>query len=305
MPPPAKAETYACFVKSVQSYDETANPSPKDKHPPFHLQTEPFKNPFHLANPENTAIPLRRMQPPAHLCIVVPCYNPSESWGLAFASRYEELKKRLSGFQLNIDLTLVNDGYPNGQRPAVLDQLPALIPGIHLVSYEENRGKGYALRQGVLASKADFYLITDADFPYTLDSMAAIVTHLLEHGGIAAGNRDLAYYAHVPAFRKFLSKSLRWMLRHMLQLQVTDSQCGLKGFDKAGREVFLETTIDRFLFDLEFLMLAKKRVPVAPVPVELREGVVFSKVGWQILATEGKNFLTLFLRQKNDTLLKK
>ena len=242
------------------------------------------------------------MQTTAQLCIVVPCFNPSEAWGISFANRFRELTEQLARFPVTISLTLVNDGYPNGQRPPVLDQLPGLLPGLRLVSYEENRGKGYALRQGIAASEGDFFLITDADFPYTLESMAAVVEHLLHHGGIAAGNRELAYYAHVPHFRKLLSKSLRWMLRNMLQLQVTDSQCGLKGFDQAGKKVFLETTIDRFLFDLEFLLLAKKRVQVEPVPVELRPGVVFSKVGWKILATEGRNFLHLFLRQKNDAL---
>lgn len=242
------------------------------------------------------------MQTTAQLCIVVPCFNPSEAWGISFANRYRELTDRLASLPVSVSLTLVNDGYPNGARPAVLDQLPSLLPGMHLVSYEENRGKGYALRQGIAASEGDFYLITDADFPYTLESMAAVVEHLLQVGGIAAGNRDLAYYAHVPQFRKLLSKSLRWMLRNLLQLQVTDSQCGLKGFDRAGKAIFLETTIDRFLFDLEFLLLAKKRVHVDPVPVELRPGVVFSKVGWKILATEGRNFLNLFLRQKNDAL---
>lgn len=237
------------------------------------------------------------MQTPAHLCIIVPCYQPSEDWGTAFALKYGELQARLAPLVARIDLTLVNDGHPNGIRPAVLDQLPTLIPGIRLVTYEENRGKGYALRQGVKATDADIYLITDADFPYTMDSMVAVVNHLVQHGGIAAGNRDLSYYSHVPAFRRFLSKSLRWMLRNLLRLQVTDSQCGLKGFDNAGKAIFLQTTIDRFLFDLEFLLLAKTHVDVTPVPVELRQGVVFSKVGWKILATEGRNFLKLFIQQ--------
>lgn len=237
------------------------------------------------------------MQPTARLCIVVPCYQPSEAWGASFASRFEEVRAKIAPLVANIDLTLVNDGHPDGQAPKVLSQLPDLIPGIRLITYQENRGKGYALRQGVAASSGDIYLVTDADFPYTIDSMEAIVRHLLEQGGIAAGNRDLSYYAHVPFFRKILSKGLRWMLRHLLRLQVTDSQCGLKGFDSAGKAVFLETTIDRFLFDLEFLLLAKNRVPVAPVPVELRAGVVFSKVGWKILSAEGRNFLQLFFRQ--------
>ena len=93
------------------------------------------------------------------------------------------------------------------------------------------------------------------------------------------------------------------MLLNLLRLQVTDSQCGLKGFDNAGKSIFLETKIERFLFDLEFLLLAKNRVTVTPVPVVLREGVVFSKVGWKILATEGRNFIRLFLN-KVDYYLK-
>ena len=237
------------------------------------------------------------MQTTAHLCIVVPCYNPSDEWAPAFAFKFNELKVKLKDDVRQIDLILVNDGHMNGIRPPVLDTIANLLPDIQIISYETNRGKGYALREGVQRAQADLYLITDADFPYTMDSMLAIVRHLLEHGGIAAGNRDLAYYSHVPLFRRLLSKSLRWMLRHLLRLQVTDSQCGLKGFDNAGKSVFLESKIDRFLFDLEFLLLAKKRVNVMPVPVELRQGVVFSKVGWNILATEGFNFLKLFVRQ--------
>jgi len=101
----------------------------------------------------------------------------------------------------------------------------------------------------------------------------------------------------VPFFRRLLSRSLRWLLRNVLRQPIGDSQCGLKGFDEAGKEIFLETTIDRFLFDLEFLMLADGRVPVTPVPLELRAGVTFSKVGWKILATEGRNFLWLLLRK--------
>jgi glycosyltransferase involved in cell wall biosynthesis len=237
------------------------------------------------------------MQTTAHLCIVVPCYHPSEEWGTSFAKKFGELKTRLQDITSAIDLVLVNDGFTNQTPPPVLAQLPILIPEIKIVSYETNRGKGYALRQGVQHAQADIYLITDADFPYTMESMLAIVEHLREHGGIAAGNRDLGYYAHVPLFRRILSKGLRWMLLNLLRLQVTDSQCGLKGFDNAGKSIFLETKIDRFLFDLEFLLLAKNRVKVTPVPVVLRPGVVFSKVGWKILATEGRNFVGLFLKQ--------
>jgi glycosyltransferase involved in cell wall biosynthesis len=194
-------------------------------------------------------------------------------------------------------LIVVNDGSSSESSGLIFKRLSEILPEAKIIHYAENRGKGHALRQGVVASDADFHLVTDADFPYTIESMRQVAATLLQHGGIAAGNRDTAYYANVPTFRRWLSKTLRWLLRNVLRQPVGDSQCGLKGFDNQGKKIFLETTIERFLFDLEFLMLANGRVAITPVPVELREGVVFSKVGWKILATEGKNFLWLLLRR--------
>lgn len=204
----------------------------------------------------------------------------------------------MANFAAETGLVVVNDGSSAASSELIFKRLSEVIPDVKIVSYPANRGKGYALRQGVAASDADFHIVTDADFPYTIESMERIAATLRDHGGIAAGNRDTAYYEQVPLFRRRLSQGLRWLLRNMLRQPIGDSQCGLKGFDNQGKKVFLETTIERFLFDLEFLMLANGRVQVTPVPVELREGVTFSKVGWKILATEGRNFLWLLLRKQ-------
>ena len=215
---------------------------------------------------------------------------------MALADRFGTLGAVLADLIAEVNLVVVNDGSPRNVSESNFERLQQLIPGVKIVNYPENKGKGFALRQGVRLAGADFYLVTDFDFPYTLDSMRRIVETLIEKGGVAAGNRDTAYYAHVPLFRRLLSRFLRWMLRNLLRQPIGDSQCGLKGFDNAGKAVFLQTTIDRFLFDLEFLMLANGKVAVTPVSVELRPGGVFSKVGWRILATEGRNFLKLLFR---------
>jgi glycosyltransferase involved in cell wall biosynthesis len=232
------------------------------------------------------------------LNLTIPCYNPPEGWETALAERYAAFCAAAAPITQNIALTVVNDGSPRNVETAHLERLQQLIPGVNIVHYAENRGKGYALRQGIQASQADIYVVTDTDFPYTLDSMCRVAETALKKGGIAAGNRDTGYYAHVPFFRRVLSKGLRWMLRNLLRQPIGDSQCGLKAFDNAGKDIFLHTTIDRFLFDLEFLMIANGRVPVTPVPVELREGVVFSKVGYKILMTEGRNFLRLLIKKR-------
>lgn len=233
---------------------------------------------------------------PVRLNVIVPCYNPPPGWAEALAERFVIFQKTVAGLADDTRLIVVNDGSSSEHFQLIFNRLSEILPSVKIVSYPENHGKGYALRQGVAASDADFHLVTDADFPYTMDSMQRVVTTLREHGGIAAGNRDTAYYDRVPTFRRWLSKGLRWLLRNVLRQPIGDSQCGLKGFDNQGKKVFLETTIERFLFDLEFLMLANGRVQVTPVPVELRDGVTFSKVGWRILATEGRNFLWLLLK---------
>lgn len=210
------------------------------------------------------------------------------------SKRFAQLQAALAGAA---SLIVVNDGSVRNVDAVNITKLKNLIPGVELLSYTENRGKGFALRQGVEAATADFILVTDIDFPYTTESMQLVAVTLGETGGIVAGNRSTAYYSRVPAFRRWLSRGLRWLLRNVLRQPIDDSQCGLKGFDRAGRAVFLETSIDRFLFDLEFLMLAHGRVQVTPVPVELRPGIVFTSIGLKVLAAEGSNFLKLFLRQ--------
>lgn len=226
----------------------------------------------------------------------MPCYNPLPGWEQALALRMREFRNLIQDLAPDAGLVVVNDGSTRHAGPENFAALQSALPSAIVVSYPANRGKGYALREGVRQTDADFYLVTDADFPYTLESMRSVVECLLKEGGIAAGNRDTAYYAHVPMFRRWISKTLRWMMRHVLRQPISDSQCGLKGFDRSGKALFLKTSIDRFLFDLEFLMLAKERVKVTPVPVALRSGVVFSKVGWKVLTTEGQNFLTLLFR---------
>lgn len=232
-----------------------------------------------------------------NLQVIVPCYNPPEGWEAALAGRFLDFQGIMADFLPGVGLSVVNDGSERHATESNFSRLRGLVPGVQIVSYAENRGKGHALRQGVAAAAADFYLVTDADFPYTLDSMRRVVEVLHAQGGIAAGNRDTAYYTKVPASRRALSKGLRWLLRHVLRQPIDDSQCGLKAFDRTGRAVFLDTTIERFLFDLEFLMLARqRRVKVVPVPVELRQGVTFSQVGWRVLAAEGGNFMRLFVQ---------
>ena len=232
--------------------------------------------------------------------VIVPCYNPPKHWETLLAAHFAGFQAVASKNRHELGLMVVNDGSTQNTTSENIRELKDLIPGVQFVSYEQNKGKGYALRKGVSATDADFIILTDADFPYTLASMESMLLTLEEVGGIVAGQRDTAYYTQVPFFRRILSKAFRWILRRVLRQPMDDSQCGLKGFDRKGKAVFLRTTINRFLFDLEFLMLANNSVPITPIAVELRAGVQFNTISWKVLAIELANLIQiLFNTPKN------
>ncbi len=170
------------------------------------------------------------------------------------------------------------------------------------VSYAINQGKGYALRKGVEAATAPYILYTDIDFPFTNQSMDEMLKTLTQGNfDIVAGYRNEKYYEKtISAFRKRLSKTFRFFIKQGLRMPITDTQCGLKGFNQVGRKKFLSTRINRYLFDFEFIYTSvkDKSVKIAPVQVELKDNVVFSKMKGKILAQETLNLLKVLLLRR-------
>jgi glycosyltransferase involved in cell wall biosynthesis len=228
--------------------------------------------------------------------LVLPCYNPPAGWVTNLAQRVARATELIPQVQLHV--IVVNDGSARGVSAADVDLLARLLPGSRYLTYPQNRGKGYALRYGVQQAQHQLCLFTDIDFPYEETSVAAVLEALLAGADVAVGARNTQYYEQVPRGRIIISKLLRHSTRYLLGLAVSDTQCGLKGFNRRGREVFLATTIDRYLFDLEFIFLASRpaaRLRVQPVPVQLKPGIVFSRMSPQVLLTEGGSFLKLLL----------
>lgn len=244
-----------------------------------------------------SAVPLACMQPPI-LQIVLPCFHPQEGWQYRVLERYLELVAALPIELQPAQLILVNDGNRLPPLdPEALKWLQQQLPDLIYQSHTPNRGKGYALRQGVQAATAPYVLYTDIDFPYTAESTLDVASALLQGQPVVVGVRPPDYYAQVPPFRRWLSRRFRAVLRRSLHLPVDDTQAGLKAFDRRGREVFLRTRICRYLFDLEFIYLCHKhKLTVIPVPVQLRPGVQFTNMRLRILLQESLNFLRIWLR---------
>jgi len=234
---------------------------------------------------------------PVTVDIVLPCYNPNDTWPSELLSFDAFIKDLYS-----IHYIVVNDGSSGNKLTEQIKELHQKnIPLTH-ISYEQNKGKGYALRQGVLASKNEYVVYTDLDFPFTSQSMSDLI-HVLLSGNydVVAGYRDELYYQKkMSVFRKLLSKAFRSFIKNFLRMTITDTQCGLKGFNRKGKEKFLATRINRYLFDFEFIYLSgkDKTLRINPVKVQLKENVIFSKMRLKIIIQESFNLLSVLLFSK-------
>lgn len=227
--------------------------------------------------------------------IVLPCYNPPMGWEQTIFSTYNALSQSLTG----IELVVVMDGGNISTAEAAIAFLEKNTPGIKLIRYAENRGKGYAIRQGVAAAGGEIIIYTDVDFPYTLESLLEIYNGLAKNEyDIGIGVKNAAYYAHVPPLRRAISRFLRFLTGLFLSMPITDTQCGLKGFKRDVAPLFLATTIDRYLFDLEFVRnsFKSRKYRIRAVPVTLNENVHFRKMDYRILLPEMVNFIKLLFK---------
>ena len=222
--------------------------------------------------------------------IVLPCYNPADSWYSELLKFHAQAKNL---YRLNF--ILVNDGSGPNKILAQLEHLRSQGISIRYIAYERNMGKGYALRQGVQAATAGFVVYTDVDFPFTDQSTLDVIGTLVRSGcDVVAGYRDQTYYQkNMSAYRRLLSKAFRFFITRVLRMSVTDTQCGLKGFNSKGRAKFLTTTINRYLFDFEFIYISgkDKSLVIKTAQVQLKDNIVFSKMKLKILAQEIVNLI--------------
>lgn len=231
------------------------------------------------------------------LTIVLPCYNPLPNWHVNVAANISRLQQKLGNANA-IELIVVNDGSTNSHftEEAIVYIKQHVLNGC-AIDFKKNRGKGAALRSGIAEAKGDYIIYTDIDFPYTDESFLQVFD-ALKNCDIAIGTRGESYYANVPIARAIISKLLKWFIKLAFKIPTNDTQGGLKGMHKKVVPVFLNTKINRYLFDLEFVYLASRGgLKFALVPVTLRPNLAMSKMNWKILLGESSNlFKLLFIR---------
>lgn len=199
---------------------------------------------------------LQKQRPAVSL--VVPAFNEEAVLGPVLTTLVQAFP--------HAEIILVSDGSTDN-TPHIA---AAYSPQVRTVHYHPNRGKGYAIRQGMLAATGAILVFTDADLPFGIDGIRHVLGVLAEHPtcdiAIAAKTR----IQRGPAYRGARSVA-RLGIKLLTGLSYSDTQAGLKAFRRrAAHSIYARTRIDSFASDIEVLFIAERdgfRVKSVPLPL--------------------------------------
>ncbi|GLX99842.1 MULTISPECIES: dolichyl-phosphate beta-glucosyltransferase [Actinoplanes] len=203
---------------------------------------------------------------PPRVSVVIPAYNEEERIIPTIGAIATHMSARGEPWEL-----IVAD---DGSTDTTVSLLQTMnLANMRVLVAERNGGKGSAVRRGVLAARGEIVLFADADQSTPIEQFDHLLNRITHEGyDIVIGSRHAAgaSVANKSMVRKMLSGGLRFVVRTLGGLTITDTQCGFKLFTApAARSLFTRQIIDGFSFDLEVLYLANKtQMRVAEVPVE-------------------------------------
>ena len=203
------------------------------------------------------------------ISLIIPMYNESSIIEQAVSTFSSYMEKRFEDWEL----IFVDDGSSDGCGDAVI-AAHEKDARIRLCRYTPNRGKGYAVRTGVLAAEGDLILFTDCDNAYGEEAIGNIADAIIHsEADIVVGSRNLSKdgYEGYTFLRKLASKTYIKVIAIAAGFKLTDSQCGIKAFrSDIAKKIFSNCEVDRFAFDLEVIMIATKlKAQIGEMPVKI------------------------------------
>jgi glycosyltransferase involved in cell wall biosynthesis len=200
------------------------------------------------------------------LSVVVPAFNESECIGGTLA----ELRACLAEASFDWEIRVVDDGSTDETR-AIVSRASADDPRVVLQA-EPHRGKGGAVRAGMLAASGSRRFLCDADLSMPTRELPRFLELVPDSCDIVVGSREGATALRVgePSHRHAMGRGFNYLVRAILGLNVADTQCGFKLFSAGAADaVFQRVTIKGWAFDTEVLLIASRLgLHVRELPIE-------------------------------------
>jgi dolichyl-phosphate beta-glucosyltransferase len=191
------------------------------------------------------------------LSVVIPTYNEACRIGpsLELVWNYLCANYGRGGFEIIV----VDDG-SRDRTATLVEEFTSRGPEIRLIRLPMNRGKGAAVRAGMLAAAGEAVLFSDADLSTPIEQVEGTLRLLREGSDVVIGSRALAQsqvLTRQAPLRESLGRLFNRLIRACLGIPFPDTQCGFKLFRReAAREVFQRARTDGFAFDVEAILLA-------------------------------------------------
>ncbi len=200
--------------------------------------------------------------------LIIPAYNEEKRLPRSLEEIYQYLEQQSYSYELIV----IDDGSTDHSVRVVQEMFAAFGSGTVLQN-GRNRGKGYSVRQGVLRSRGDYVLFSDADLSTPIQEVEKLFGSLRQGYDIAIGSRGLResdVQRHQPWYREGMGKIFNRIARSLFLTGFSDTQCGFKCFrGEVARALFRQQRIDHFSFDVEVLFLAARHnYRVKEVPVQ-------------------------------------
>ena len=190
------------------------------------------------------------------ISVIIPMYNESAIIADTARALSDYMQKSFDSYEI----IFFDDGSADGSR-GIVSALE--LPCVRALGYEQNRGKGSAVRHAMLSASGEVCIFTDADLAYGTDVIKQACELLRTSGAdMLIGSRNLGKdgYEGYTFLRRIASKTYRALLCFVGGFRLSDSQCGLKAFTAdTAQQIFSECEVDGFAFDFEVILRATKR----------------------------------------------
>ncbi len=201
------------------------------------------------------------------ISIVIPAYNEEDR----LPGYLREVVTFLDGRAGGGEIIVVDDGSVDGTA-AVVERFAVHSPSVRLLRLPENRGKGYAVRTGILSATGRSRLFTDADGATSIQELVRLESAIDRGADIAIGSRAITGEGITikgSLHRKIMGQFFNLLVRMVAVKGLHDTQCGFKLFTASAAEtIFPLLTIDDFGFDVELLYVARLHdFSISEVPV--------------------------------------
>lgn len=192
------------------------------------------------------------------LSIIIPAYNEEVRLQNTLQRIYSYFKNKSYSYELIV----VDDGSLDKTKQVVLGSHFFKEGNLILLENQQNKGKGFSVKRGILAAKGEYILFTDSDLSTPIEEFEKLFSYLQSGYDIAVGSRTVQgaqVRIHQPFYREFMGKCFNALVQFFVFKGVLDTQCGFKLFNaKTAKVIAPYLKIDGFAFDVELLYLAKK-----------------------------------------------